>query len=64
MADGGESLAPAGAGLAISPAARDALERWLIHLRALDGAADKTVTAYARDVAGYLDFLARHRGGT
>lgn len=64
MADGGESPAPLGAGLAISPAARDALQRWLIHLRALDGAADKTVSAYARDVAGYLDFLARHRGGT
>lgn len=50
--------------LAISPAARDALERWLVHLRALDGAADKTVTAYGRDVAGYLGFLAQHRGGT
>ncbi|MEY4983966.1 MAG: hypothetical protein RIR62_2232 [Pseudomonadota bacterium] len=53
-----------GDGLAISPAARDALARWLVHLRALDGAAEKTVTAYGRDVAGYLGFLARHRGGT
>ncbi|MBC2837211.1 tyrosine recombinase XerC [Paragemmobacter straminiformis] len=48
----------------ISPQARDALSGWLDHLRALDGAAEKTITAYARDVAGYLSFLARHRGGT
>lgn len=49
---------------AISPQARDALAGWLSHLRALDGAADKTLAAYARDVTGYLDFLAQHRGGT
>jgi integrase/recombinase XerC len=48
----------------ISPAAQDALSRWLTHLRALDGAAANTLTAYARDVAGYLQFLARHRGET
>lgn len=47
----------------ISPQARDALSTWLTHLRALDGAAEKTVTAYARDVTGYLAFLALHRGG-
>jgi integrase/recombinase XerC len=46
----------------ISPAAQDALSRWLIHLRALDGAAVNTVTAYGRDVSGYLHFLAAHRG--
>ena len=48
----------------ISPQARDALARWLTHLRALDGKAENTVTAYARDVTGFLAFLARHRGGT
>lgn len=48
----------------ISPQARDALSDWLDHLRALDGAAEKTLTAYARDVAGYLSFLAQHRGTT
>ena len=48
----------------ISPQARDALSRWLGHLAAIDGAAGNTVTAYARDVTGYLSFLARHRGGT
>jgi len=47
----------------ISPQQRDALDRWLTHLRALDGAAANTITAYGRDVAGYLAFLANHRGG-
>ncbi len=50
--------------LAISPAARDALEGWLVWLRALNGAAEKTVTAYRADVTGWLAFLAQHRGGT
>ena len=50
--------------LAISPAARDALEAWLTHLRALDGRADKTVAAYGADLRGWLAFLAQHRGGT
>jgi integrase/recombinase XerC len=49
--------------LAISPAQRDALARWLDHLRALDGAAEQTLTAYNRDVAGFLGFLAQHAGG-
>lgn len=48
----------------LSPAARDALHSWLAHLRALEGAAPKTLEAYARDVTGYLSFLAAHRGGT
>ena len=50
--------------LAISPAARDALEAWLTHLRALDGRSEKTVTAYGSDIRGWLAFLAQHRGGT
>ncbi|MBL8561080.1 MAG: tyrosine recombinase XerC [Gemmobacter sp.] len=50
--------------LAISPAARDALEAWLTHLRALDGRAEKTVAAYGADLRGWLGFLAQHRGGT
>lgn len=50
--------------LAISPAARAAMAEWLAHLRALDGAAENTVKAYAADVSGYLAFLAQHRGGT
>ncbi len=47
--------------LAIAPAQRQALADWLTHLRALDGAAANTVTAYGADVGRYLDFLARHR---
>lgn len=50
--------------LAISPAARAALTEWLAHLRALNGAAENTLKAYAADVSGYLAFLAQHRGGT
>ncbi len=50
--------------LAISPAARSAMAEWLDHLRALDGAADNTLKAYATDLSGYLAFLAQHRGGT
>ncbi len=52
------------AGLAISPAQRDALSRWLDQLRALKGAADNTLAAYARDVGQFLDFLGQHHGGT
>ncbi len=48
--------------LHISPAARDALETWLTHLRALDGRADNTIKAYGADVLGFLAFLAQHRG--
>jgi len=50
--------------LGISPALRDALARWLDHLRGVDGAAAHTLTAYARDVAGFLTFLGRHQGGS
>lgn len=46
---------------AVTPGQRAALAAWLDHIRALDGAAALTVTAYAADVARYLDFLARHR---
>ena len=54
---------PGSAPAALSPALRDALEQWLTHLRALDGAAANTVAAYRRDVTGFLDFIAHHRGG-
>lgn len=47
----------------ISAAARDALQGWLDHQRALKGAADNTLDAYARDVAGFLAFLSEHKGG-
>lgn len=51
-------------GLAISAAQRDALSRWLDHLRALKGAAPNTLSAYGRDVGQFLDFLSQHHGGT
>jgi len=46
----------------ISPAARDALQAWLTAQKALRGAADNTVAAYARDVAHFLTFMTRHAG--
>ncbi|MEM6638157.1 MAG: tyrosine recombinase XerC [Pseudomonadota bacterium] len=48
---------------AISPGASAALEDWLAHLSALDGAAGHTLTAYRRDVAGFLSFIGDHLGG-
>lgn len=51
-------------GLAISAAQRDALSRWLDHLRALKGAAPNTLAAYARDVGQFLEFLGHHHGGS
>ncbi len=50
--------------LAISPAARDALQTWLEQQRALKGAADNTLTAYRGDVTEFLAFISVHHGGT
>lgn len=55
---------PAVTGLALSAALRDALATWLTHIKALNGAANNTVTAYAHDVGRFLDFIAQHRGQT
>ncbi|MBV7407558.1 tyrosine recombinase XerC [Maritimibacter sp. DP1N21-5] len=49
-------------GIDISPGARDALSRWLDHIRAIDGAADNTIEAYRKDVVGFLAFLSAHHG--
>jgi len=48
--------------LAIPPAARDAMQRWLSHLASLDGRSPATIVAYSADVTRWLDFMARHRG--
>ena len=48
--------------LALSPALRDALARWLDHLAALEGASAQTIRAYRTDVTGFLAFLAEHTG--
>ena len=49
---------------ALSPDLRDRLHRFLNHKRALDAASAHTITAYAHDIAGFLDFMSRHLGGT
>ncbi|WP_300062332.1 tyrosine recombinase XerC [uncultured Roseobacter sp.] len=46
----------------ISPAARDALEAWLSHQRALKNAAQNTITAYQGDVTEFLAFITNHKG--
>ncbi len=48
----------------ISPAARDALQGWLDAQKALKGASDNTISAYSRDVAGFLAFMSEHKGET
>lgn len=49
--------------LSLSPGARDALEGWLAHEKSIGGAAENTLSAYRRDVAGFLGFLTAHTGG-
>ncbi|MGB3148997.1 MAG: site-specific integrase, partial [Paracoccaceae bacterium] len=49
--------------LALSAATRDALERWISHLSAMDGMAANTITAYRGDVTAWLDFIGHHLGG-
>ena len=48
--------------LLISPAARDALQTWLSHQRALKGASENTIVAYSGDVADFLAFMTEHSG--
>ena len=46
--------------LEIAPAARDALSGWLDHARALNGAADNTLSAYRADVTDFIAFMTGH----
>jgi len=46
----------------ISPACRDALQLWLASQKALNGAADNTVTAYRGDLSDFLSFMTVHFG--
>lgn len=48
--------------LALSPAVRDLLENWLIHLGSLENRAATTIDAYGRDLTDFLDFQASHAG--
>lgn len=45
----------------VSPAASDALQRWLDHQRAIQGAAENTLTAYRGDVIDFLAFITLHK---
>ena len=47
----------------ISPAARDAIESWINHERALKAASDNTLSAYLNDVTGFINFMTEYRGG-
>ncbi|MBM1221516.1 tyrosine recombinase XerC [Ponticoccus sp. SC2-23] len=47
----------------IAPALTDALDRWLAHEQALNGAAENTIRAYQSDLLGFLAFMGRHHGG-
>lgn len=49
--------------LDLPPGLRDALARWLDHLRAIEGRSPGTVEAYRGDVVGWMTFLCRHFGG-
>ena len=49
--------------LGVSAGLADAMARWLTHLSAVEGRAAATVSAYQRDVLGFLAFLQRHMGG-
>ena len=46
-----------------SEGAAQLMQDWLAQLGAVRGASPRTLTAYRRDVAGYLGFLAGHWGG-
>ncbi|WP_396022189.1 tyrosine recombinase XerC [Celeribacter litoreus] len=46
----------------ISEGLRDRLESWLAHEKALKAASENTISAYSRDVTGWLAFLAEHYG--
>ena len=47
----------------ITDGLRDALSRWLDHLRAVEGLAAHTLAAYQSDLTGFLCFMTRHLGG-
>ncbi|MCK0101476.1 tyrosine recombinase XerC [Pseudohalocynthiibacter sp. F2068] len=46
----------------LSPAMQDALAGWLSAQKALNNAADNTITAYQTDLLGFLSFMTRHFG--
>jgi integrase/recombinase XerC len=55
--------APMSSASALSDGAVQLLHDWLAQLGSVRGASQRTLTAYRRDVSGYLGFLAGHWGG-
>ena len=47
----------------LSAGAAELLNRWLAQMGAVRGRSEKTLTAYRRDVAGFLGFMGQHTGG-
>lgn len=47
----------------ISEGAAEALRLYLDHARALRGSSDNTITAYQRDISGFIGFMGQHLGG-
>jgi integrase/recombinase XerC len=46
----------------LSAGAEDLVNDWLASVKSLQGAADKTIEAYRRDLSGFLGFLAGYHG--
>ena len=46
---------------AVSPAAADAVQAWLAHLRAVKGVAENTLIAYQGDVLEFVAFITLHK---
>ncbi|GLQ36093.1 tyrosine recombinase XerC [Amylibacter marinus] len=42
--------------------AHQLMDEWLLHLRGINGAAEKTISAYRQDVAAFLGFITTHKG--
>ena len=45
----------------ISSTARDAIQQWLDHERAIKASAENTIAAYAKDVTKFIAFMTKHR---
>ncbi|MEJ6392410.1 tyrosine recombinase XerC [Gymnodinialimonas sp. 2305UL16-5] len=48
--------------VALTPATRDLLSRWITHLRGVRGRSEATLTAYAADLTHFLAFQTSHAG--
>ncbi|WP_339114238.1 tyrosine recombinase XerC [Thioclava sp. GXIMD2076] len=48
--------------IGMSDGLRDAMQRWLLHLRGLEGASEQTIIAYGADLRGFLAFMHQYHG--